>query len=129
MAFVETLLEADPLDAKFDDDGDLYLGPNGAEFTSGIEGVTQLVGEAIRLFKEEWFLNLDKGMPWFQEILGEKYDETNARRRLMETILDVPGMVEIISLEMSFDATNRKMTGSHELRTQFGDTEPDTFEV
>lgn len=128
MAFVETLLEDDPLDAAFDDDGDLDL-EGGAKFTSGIEGVTQLVGIAIKLFKEEWFLNLDKGMPWFQEILGEKYDEVNARRRLSEKILAVPGMVEIISLEMSFDATTRKMSVTHELRTQFGDTEPDTLEV
>lgn len=123
------LLETDYLDARLDDDGDVYIGADGGEWISGIDGVAQLVRIAIQLFKEEWFLNLDAGMPWMQEILGQKYDEALLRQRLLEQILKTPGVVEVLLLEVSFDASTRTLSVRHELRTEFGDTEADTLEV
>lgn len=124
MAFVETLLADQPLDLRIDtEDDDLYVGPNGPEMISGIDGVAQLALIAVRLFKEEWFLNLDAGMPWFQEILGEKFDEALFRARLTETITAVPGVESIISLVIEFDASTRKATVTMKLRTKFGDTD------
>lgn len=122
------LLETDFLDARLDTDGDIYIGPNGPEWISGIEGVTQLVAIAIQLFRGEWFLNLDAGVPYFQEILARKYDPVLARQRLLEEINTVPGVVEVLSLELEFEAATREMRVRVKLRTAFGDTEVDTLE-
>lgn len=123
------LLETDPLDAKFDADGDLYIGPNGPEFTYGIDGVAHLVRIRIQLFKGEWFLNLDAGVPWFQEILGKKFDRALVRQRLLEQVEKVPGVVAVLSLDIEFDVATRSMSVTFKLRTAFGDTEADTLEV
>lgn len=118
-------LETDKLDVRLNEDGSVYVGPNGFEFVSGLIGVAQLVTIAIRMFLGEWFLNLDKGMPWFQEILGKKDAEDILRRRLAETALGVPAVIGIISLTLELDGQTRRATGSMVVRTQFGDTPPD----
>ncbi len=119
------LLETDPLDVQMDADGDIDLDEDGLHLISGINAVAQLCLIAMRLFKEEWFLNLDKGMPWYQEILGEKYDEALIRRRAAETLLSVEGVKGIASLAMEFENNNVSITWA--VQTEFGDTEPDTL--
>src|SRR5262245_49272107 len=119
------LLSTDPLDIRLAADGDLYIGPNGPELIGGAEGVAQLIGIAIRLRRGEWFVNLDAGLPWHEEFLGEKYDEALLRRRLIEVIATVPGVVETTALTISFDNQGRAVTVDWEVRVKFDDTEPD----
>lgn len=119
------LLSTDRLDRRLDADGDLYLGPNGSEGISGLEGVAQLIAIALKLFKEEWFLNLNKGMPWFQEILGEKYNEQLVRKRIAEVVLGVPAVTAILSLALTFTSSTRELAIELGVRTEFGDTPPD----
>jgi hypothetical protein len=117
------LLSTDPLDVKLAGDQDLFVGPDGPEMISGIDGVAQLALIAVRLFQEEWFLNLDAGVPWYQEILGQKFDEQLTRLRLSEVVLRVPGVIRIISLEIDFDGSSRQMDVTMKLKTEFGDTQ------
>jgi len=122
------LLSTDRLDRRLDADGDLYVGPNGSEGISGIEGVRQLVVIALRLFREEWFLNLAKGMSWFQEILGEKLNEPLVRKRINEVVLAVPGVASIASLTLTFDGATRELGIAISVRTVFGETPADLIE-
>jgi hypothetical protein len=119
------LLSTDRLDRRLDADGDIYIGEAGSVGITGIDGVAQLVAIALRLFKEEWFLNLNKGMPWFQEIFGEKLDEPLVRKRIAEIVLAVPGVTGITSLNLSFVSSARQLTITLTVRTAFGDTPPD----
>ena len=119
------ILIGDKLDVKLTADGELYVGPNGLEWVSGLEGVAQLVAIAINMFLGEWFLNLDKGMPWFQEILGQKDGDLALRQRLVEIALKVPGVIAVISLTIDVDNVARRASGSMAVRTEFGDTPPD----
>lgn len=114
------LLETDPLDVELDEDGDALIDEEGLHLIGGIEGVAQLCLIALRLFLEEWFQNLEVGMPWFQEILGEKYDEPLIRRRVIETLLGVTGVVGVLTLAITFENRNVRITAS--VRTLFGDT-------
>lgn len=122
-----TLLSTDRLDVAVDEDGDILIDSDGLHFVSGLEGVAQLCRIALRLYKEEWFANLDVGMPWFQEILGEKYDEQAIRRRCIETLLGVPGVISINSAVVTF--SGRKVSLTWSVKTQFGDTVPDTLDL
>lgn len=123
------MLETDPIDLKLDDDGDLFIDEDGAHLTTGIEAVVQAVRFRLQLFRGEWFLNLDVGVPWFQEFLGEKYDPELLRQRLIEAIKDTPGVVEVVSLVIAFDSPTRKISVTWSVRSEFGDTDPDTLLV
>lgn len=125
------MLSTDALDLKLDPEtGDLALGSDGGlQFVSGLEGVAQLVKIRLRLFRGEWFLNLDAGVPYYEEILGEKFSDTILRRRLLEAINGTPGVVETITLGISHDAYTRVITVTWAVRTEFGDTVPDTLAI
>lgn len=125
------LLETDPLDLRLDADGDLYIGPNGPELIGGIEGVTQLAVIQLRLFLGEWFANLEEGLPWMQEILGEKFDEEleSLIRKLVTHRMTrkVPGVTALLALVVKFDGSPRALSISLGLRTVFGDTPDDAI--
>lgn len=115
-------LETDPLDIACDDDHDLLVDAEGLHLISGLPGVAQLIRIAILLFLGEWFLNLEVGMPWFQEILGQKFDAALIRQRLSERISKIPAVAEIISIAVSFDADARAVSIDYEVRVDWGDT-------
>lgn len=123
-----TLLSTDPLDVLLDADGDWAFDENwDTPFACGGVGIAQLIRTAIRLFLGEWFLDLDEGTPWFQELLGEKYDEQLMRKRLAERILGVPGTNTITSLVIEYDAPTRGVSVQYAVLTDFGDTVADTI--
>jgi hypothetical protein len=127
------MLESDYLDLKIDPEtGDLAIGPDGGfVMVSGREGVAQLVRIRLKLFKDEWFLNLDAGVPYYDEILGEKFSDLTLRRLITEQIMGkhglarVPGVVGISSLGIEYDARLRRAIVTWIILTEFGDTEPD----
>jgi len=119
-------LENDPQDILMDDDGDIVLDEQGLHFVSGLQAVVQGARIRMGMFAEEWFLNLDIGIPYYEEIMFENYDEPTARAEFIAAILDVPGIVEVISLTLALDST-RTLTVTWQARTLFGDTPQDTL--
>jgi hypothetical protein len=118
------LLETDPLDVALDPDGDILIDADGLHFVGGAEGVAQLIRIGIRLFRAEWYLNLEEGMPWFEEILGEKFNEDLTRQRLKEVILSRPGVLEILQLTIVPPGKDRALSVTCAVRTVFGNTDP-----
>lgn len=110
---------AQPIDLLLDTDGDLVL-TSGLEFSTGINAVAQGIRIRIQTFKGEWFLDLDHGVPYYQDLLGQKFNEIKARAAFREAILSAPGVDELTELEVSFDAQNRELTVSWEVTTSFG---------
>lgn len=125
-------LSTDPITWKLDENSDLHIDPVlGVTFVSGAEAVRQGVRTRLRLFMGEWFRNMDVGMPYHQELLG---DNSKARDRddkwkaaVLFQILDTPGIVEVISLKLDFESSTRTMTITWSARIQFDDTVPDVL--
>lgn len=116
-----TVLSTDALDLRLDADGDLFVGPGGFELISGPEGVAQLCSIALKLFLEEWFLNLAKGMPWFQEILGHKFDRDLVVLRATQVLSAVPGVGQVLTASASFEGATRGVRIDATVSTSFGD--------
>ena len=114
-------LESDDLDLLLDSDGDLVV-TNDLQMVSGIDAVTQLVRIAILEFKGNWFLDLNLGVPYFQELLGHKFNASRAATAFRRVVLSVPEVVEILKMDVQFIGTTRQLQVSWEARTEFGDT-------
>jgi hypothetical protein len=123
-----TILSTDVLDVRMTASGDLFVGPLGTSFVSGTEAIAQLLRIAVRLFTNEWFLNLDAGVNW-DAILGEKYNEQLIRESLTPVILASPGVAAINSLAISLNDTTRQVSISYSVQAVFGDTVADTLAV
>lgn len=114
----------EPLDVAMDATGDIYMGPEGLKFVSGIDGVVQLCNILLRLTVGEWFLDLDKGIDWY-EFLGGKLDQLGGlQAELTSKILTVPNVQEVLS--MAIIVTGRRVSIQWEVRCVFGNTGPQT---
>lgn len=119
-------LESDPQDVKIADDGDILLDEQGLHFVSGTDAIVQAARFRLLLFKGEWFLNQDIGVPYFEELIGDASKragvEDRARAAFAAAILDVPGIETILQLDVKKNNTSRTLTVTWQARAAFGDT-------
>src|SRR5438045_2986215 len=111
------MLSTDPIDLQLDTaTGDLVVDSD-CHWTSGVAGISQGIRIALQMFKGEWFLDLDEGIPYLersgvpadQALIGQKFNQSRAVTMFRETILRAPGVNTITSLAVSFDHTTRKI--------------------
>lgn len=121
-------LSTDPIDLLLDVDGELVIDSD-AQFSTGLDAVVQGCRLRLQLFRGEWFLNLDEGVPYYQDILGQKYNEQNVRAAFRNALVSVPNVDSIIRLELDFNRGTRVLTVTWQVRTAFGDSEAETLEV
>lgn len=127
-------LSTDPLDVALDTDGDIKIDPQlGLVFVSGIDGIVQLARISMLLFLGEWFMNMDIGIPYYDELLGDASKTPGVRERaeavFAAAILGVPGVVSINQLTVDIDPSGRSMTVTWSAATLFGDTPTDLLEA
>lgn len=115
-------LESDRIDLKTDLlTGDLIVTTD-IQFSTGLEAVAQGIRQRLLLFAEEWFLNLEVGVPWFQEILGRKFNEDRARPAFRDAILRTPAVAELVDLALNFDPETRILDVRWRARVEFDDS-------
>jgi hypothetical protein len=123
------ILETDPLDILLDADGDIVIDNQGLHFATGLSGVAQLIRTRVLMFAGEWFLNLDVGIPWYDTVFADDYDERTAYDALRAEILGTPGVVSIVSLTLTRDPFLRTVAIAYECTVSFGDTVSDTLDL
>ncbi len=112
--------------------GDLELGPNNELVLSatdgdlvlvtGMKGIGQACKLAILAFKGEWFADLDEGVPWYDEILGQKREEARTRTAMRDALLGVDGVVKIEKLQLDWDGPTRTLSVAWEVTAVSGQT-------
>ncbi len=119
-----------PRDLLLDADNDIVVTTD-LQFTRGIPAVVQSCRIALQMFKGEWFLDLDAGIPYFEEILGAKpaIGAEVARQEFLRELLLVEGVVEVTRLAIAFDPATRALTVRWQVRTEFGETPIDTLTI
>lgn len=131
------MLETDPLDILLGNDGDLAIVDGDLSWSSGLAGIAQGIRVALQLFKGEWFVDLDEGVPYLERegvtsdeaLLGGRFDEARALRYFRAAIGRAPGVLEIVSLSVTFDGPSRALTATWVVSTEFGDTRPDSLSL
>jgi hypothetical protein len=104
---------------ELDSAGDMQLG----RFLENTpEAVAQAVLTRLRLWREEWFLDVTDGTPWAQLVLGHGTQGT-AMQAIRQRILDTEGVTEITSLSFEQDAERRSVVFQVQLKTAYGDAD------
>lgn len=96
-------------------DNDIYFDSSSRlvliEGSNTDEEILQKIKIRLRFFKEEWFLNTDHGIPYFQDILGSKNLDNNILESIFrKAILDVEGVKAMIESSVDFDPVERKVS-------------------
>lgn len=101
----------------FDSDGDYAIN----SFVQDSPATIQAVATRLRLFRGEFFLNLDDGIPYFQEILVKPANLSRIETIIRDTISQTEGVESIDTFEIIFDSDTRKLTISFTATTIYGD--------
>ena len=99
-------------------DRDLLLGANhdlaiiNTDFTLTDDNqvIAQRVTRALLLFKGEYFLNQDIGMPYYEDILGSKNSLDSLQAIFINAVYEVEGVAEVKEFDIAFDNASRTLT-------------------
>lgn len=105
---------------------DLIIGGNGDLVLTqdanpdGTEPVAQQVTQRLRFIAGEWFMNTDLGVPYYQQILGQRGKTAAFEAVLQNTVLSTPGVISLLTWTTTVDGAKRIMTVSFVAQTTSG---------
>lgn len=107
-----------------DENGDLIT--NGEIWKYDKEAISQTIATRLKLFLGEYFRDISDGVPWFEKengtegILGKGFSLAQVESILRNRIARTEGVVKLLSFNISYDETERKITISTMVLTEFG---------
>lgn len=93
--------------SRLDSDGDWTFGQGVAGYISGSDEIKQNVVTRIKSFKNDWFLDTDAEIDWFN-LLSNRNTEESTKAQLSKTVLDTIGVNTLDSLFFQIDRQERK---------------------
>jgi len=123
-------LATDPRDLLLDTNNDIVIGTD-LVFSYGIAAIVQSARIALQMFAGEWFADLDAGIPYWQSILGAKpvIAAAAARVAFRDELLEVAGVIDVLRIDVVFDAPTRTMSISWQALTALGETPNDLIQL
>jgi hypothetical protein len=122
------MLITDPRDLLLDKNNDLVIDTD-LSWSRGIPGVMQECRIKMQMFKGEWFLNLDVGVPYWGQILGQKPAVAIAAAggAFTEALLSVEDVIDVVKLDVKMVKATRNLAVTWRVRCAFGTTPEDTL--
>lgn len=120
-------LETEPRDLLLKNN-DLVIDAD-LQWVRGIDAIAQECRIALSVYRGEWFLDLERGISYWDGILGGRRDAAIAiaRTEIQDTLLAIDGVVEVTKLTLDFDGETRALKITWRVRTAFGETPVDTL--
>lgn len=97
---------------------------NGACPTTGdyVDVVVQRLYIRLRTFYQEWFLNVEYGVPWLERILGHKIkNKSTVDMVIQEQILAEAGVARIITFNSTMDNPTRRYSCTFRVKADSGE--------
>jgi hypothetical protein len=110
-------------DLKLDANDDLLIENDDLVLIDGIDAIAMDMQTRLQIFQGEWFLDTRIGVPWFQEIIGQKPRLLVVKSIIRDAILTTPGVTNILDLELDFEGITRSLSISGRCGTVDGEFE------
>ena len=98
------------MDLKIGTDGDLAFENGDLVLVTGVDAIAQLVGQRLKFFQGEWFLDTLKGIPFFDDIFVKTPNPTLVDAIFKKVILDTPGMLRLDQFALTLDRARRTLS-------------------
>lgn len=121
-------LTDEPRDLLLDENNDLVITTD-LQFATGVQAVVQSCRIAIQLFAGEWFLDLDAGIRYWEDILAQKpaIAVAAAKVEFRRELVAVAGVLRIIKLDVTYTRETRTLNVTWQVLTGLGETPVDTI--
>lgn len=84
--------------------------------------ILQLVKTRLLTVKEEWFMDLDAGLPWFTQLTGRNVDLYKIRSYVAVSIINTPGVTGLGAVELELSKSDRKLNIDFTYTDKYGKT-------
>lgn len=108
------------IEKALDKNNDLVLVNGSFAVVNEGEQVAQHIRTRLLFYIREWFLNVNSGTPWFDEVFVRPVDLSRVETVIKNRIRTTPGVTELTYFEMSLDRNARKLNVSFSANTDFG---------
>ncbi len=102
--------------------GDLDITSGELTMLDGTDAIAQHLSIRLKMFKGEWFLNTDEGMPYYENILVKNPKIAVVVSLFKKAIQSTPGVAELLSIEPDYDPDTRTLSLDFAARTTEGET-------
>lgn len=103
------------------ENGDLLLTADTKQGAArGAEPIGQSVAQKIRTLLGEFFLDTSLGVPYYQELLGQKTQAVGFETALQSVVTSTPGVVALLSWKMVNKPQQRRLEISFRAQTTTG---------
>lgn len=101
--------------------GDLVINGFGLSLTEpSSESLAQRLSIKLQFFKGEWFLDIDFGVPYFQDIFVKPFIQSAVDAILKSHILATPEVAALICYSSQFNKAKRGFTLQFTVKTRSG---------
>lgn len=107
-------------DLKLNSQHDLLIKENRLVLTDGMNAIAQRIKIVLLTFGGEWFLDVSRGLPYFDEILVKNPNSTRIYAVFRQQIASVKGVKRIINLTLSVDRKSRTLIVEFEAESTEG---------
>jgi len=97
-------------DLKLDVTDDLVFEKGDLVLVRSKDAIVQDLKIRLRFFKGEWKLDLRLGVPYYENILGQKFNLSVVKSIYQTVILETPGINSLNDLVLAFDPSSRVLT-------------------
>ncbi len=109
-------------------DNDIFVSNGRIAIVTDGQQVVQSVRTRLQFYLGEWFLDLNAGTPWYQEIFVKPINLGNIESILKTRIINTPELSTITEFSMELeDPTSRILKVSFSAETEFGSINTEEF--
>lgn len=107
-------------DLSLNSDNDIELDAVDLKTIEGEDAITQHLGQRLKTFLGEWFLDTRIGIGYFQLILKKNPDPVVVDTILKDAVINTPGVLQLLSWDLDVDNALRELTLTFRAQTSTG---------
>lgn len=101
--------------------GDIDLTEGDFSLVTEKDAIEQHLRSNLRGFRGEWFLNIEDGIPYYQDVFRKNQSPVVIDAIFKEAILKTTGVIELTEFDIKFDTETRKLILNFAVTTAEGD--------
>ncbi len=105
---------------KLDSDHDILVENYSPVFLTDQDYIAEKLRTKFLLFKGEYYLDILKGVPYYQHILKKNPDVRMINNIFKKQALEITGVTKVIDLNLEFSESLRLLTIEYSLDTVYG---------
>jgi len=107
---------------RLSEDWDMTFGHGLADYARDSEAIGQSIKSRLQFLLEEWFLDVNYGVPWLQKIMVKPANIPLTEALIKKTILETEGVINLTTFNLTFNSETRKVLIQGDVQTIFRDT-------